>query len=104
MARAWLHTNCSQCHRPDGPSRGDIDFRWDTALADMAACDVVPMHGDLGVGASARVLAAGDAASSIASVRAHRRDAYQMPPIGTDKVDTAGAAWLDGWIGGLVCP
>src|SRR5690606_18980477 len=30
-ARAWLHTNCAQCHRPGGPTPTDLDLRFDTA-------------------------------------------------------------------------
>ncbi len=48
-ARAYLHTNCSQCHRPTGPTTTDMDLRYATALADTNACDVVPGLGDLGI-------------------------------------------------------
>jgi len=105
QARAYLHTNCSQCHRPGGPGRGDLDMRWSTALADMNLCDVPPEHGDLDLGGSARVLAPGDPAASVISNRMHRRDAYQMPPLGSTEVDAEGAAWVDAWIASLSsCP
>ena len=32
-ARAWLHTNCAQCHRPGGPTPSSLDLRATTALA-----------------------------------------------------------------------
>ena len=31
-ARDWLHTNCSQCHRPGGPTPSNMDLRFSTAL------------------------------------------------------------------------
>ena len=31
-ARAYLHTNCANCHRPGGPAPSDLDFRYTTAL------------------------------------------------------------------------
>lgn len=104
-ARAWLHVNCSQCHRPGGPSRGDLDFRWDTALADTNACDATPDHGDLGLGGAARVIAPGNAADSVMVARISRRDAYQMPPIATAVVDDVGVDAITAWVNGLAsCP
>ena len=32
-ARAYLHTNCAQCHRPGGPTPSSMDLRATTALA-----------------------------------------------------------------------
>ena len=42
-ARAYLHTNCANCHRPGGPAQGDLDFRFTTALASTNACDITPL-------------------------------------------------------------
>ncbi|MEQ1503985.1 MAG: PQQ-dependent sugar dehydrogenase [Myxococcota bacterium] len=103
-ARAYLHVNCAQCHRPDGPSRTDIDFRFSTPLADTHACGVAPEHGDLGVG-GALVITPGQPAASLVSLRMHLRDANQMPPLGTNVVDDVGAALIDEWITSLSgCP
>lgn len=103
MARAWLHVNCSQCHRPGGPSRGNIDFRHSTSLGDMNACDVAPEHGELGI-AGASVLAGGDPDGSVAVSRISRRDAYQMPPLATKVVDDEGVQAVRDWVSGLTCP
>ncbi len=70
-ARAYLHTNCSQCHRPNGPTPSSMDLRYSTALANTGACDAPPQSGDLGIGAAARIIAPGSAASSVLR-RAHR--------------------------------
>ena len=35
-ARAYLHTNCAQCHRPNGPTPSTMDLRYTTALADTS--------------------------------------------------------------------
>lgn len=99
-ARAYLHTNCAQCHRPGGPTPSVMDLRYATPLANTNACDVVPLEGDLGI-ASARLIAPGDAARSLIIERANRRDSHGMPPLGSNRVDTSGINLLTSWINGL---
>jgi uncharacterized repeat protein (TIGR03806 family) len=100
-ARAYLHTNCSQCHRPNGPTPSTMDLRYTTALNATNACSTAPQSGDLGLGANARLIAPGSATNSIVVNRANRRDQYAMPPLGSNQVDTAGVALLTQWINGL---
>jgi uncharacterized repeat protein (TIGR03806 family) len=100
-ARAWLHTNCSQCHRPGGPTPSTLDVRYTTSLTATNACNVAPQAGDLGIGASARLIAPGSAADSLVVNRASRRDQYAMPPLGSNRVDAAGVALLTQWIDSL---
>jgi mono/diheme cytochrome c family protein len=100
-ARAYLHTNCSQCHRPDGPTPSSMDLRYTTPLADTGACNVAPQAGDLGLGDAARLIAPGNAAQSIVVNRINRRDANAMPPVGSNVVDADGVALLTQWINGL---
>ena len=100
-ARAYLHTNCSQCHRPGGPTPSAMDLRSGTTLAATATCNVVPQSGDLGIGPDARLIAPGSADQSILVNRANRRDAYRMPPLGSATVDTAGVQLLEAWIDSL---
>lgn len=103
-ARAYLHANCSFCHRPQGPGRGAADLRFDAPLADAQICDRSPEAGTLGV-AGARLLAPGDPSRSLLSLRMRRTGAGRMPPIGSAVVDTAGAALVEQWIGSVtVCP
>ena len=99
-ARSYLHTNCSQCHRPNGPTPSNMDWRYSTALADTHACDVAPGVGDLGI-ANARLIAPGAAARSVVIARMSRRDAQGMPPLGSAQVDTQGAALLTQWVNSL---
>jgi uncharacterized repeat protein (TIGR03806 family) len=99
-ARAYLHSNCSQCHRPSGGSTANMDLRYSTALADTHACDVAPGLGDLGI-ADARLIAPGAAARSVVIARMSRRDAFQMPVIGSAHVDADGAALLTQWVNSL---
>lgn len=103
-ARAYLHTNCAQCHRPDGPTNVNLDLRHTTALADMNICNVAPQNGDLDI-ADAQLLAPGAPERSLLLQRMQRRDALGMPPLGSNLVDEAGAALIDDWIASVgSCP
>jgi uncharacterized repeat protein (TIGR03806 family) len=99
-ARAYLHTNCSQCHRP-GSGIAQIDLRYTTALNATNICNVAPQSGDIGLGSSARLLVPGNATLSIIPARMNRRDANAMPPLGSNLVDTAGVAVVTQWINSL---
>ncbi|MGQ0383784.1 MAG: hypothetical protein ACT4UP_03730, partial [Gammaproteobacteria bacterium] len=100
-ARAYLHTNCANCHRPGGNTPVAIDLRHSTALAQTGACDVPPAAGDLGI-ANARIIAPGDDTRSVLLARMARRgDAFQMPPISSTVRDTAGEQLIGAWIDSL---
>ena len=100
-ARAYLHTNCAQCHRPNGPTPSNMDLRYDTALADTNACGAVPGHGDLGI-ANALVIAPGAPDRSVLPARMNARGVPEaMPPLASSRVDTAGVTLIRNWIGSL---
>jgi uncharacterized repeat protein (TIGR03806 family) len=99
-ARAYLHTNCAQCHRPGGPTPSNMDLRYGTLLANTNACDAMPLEGNLGI-AGARLIAPGDAARSLIVARAGRRDSHGMPPLGSNLIDNDGISLLAAWIDGL---
>jgi uncharacterized repeat protein (TIGR03806 family) len=99
-ARAYLHVNCSICHRPGGPTPAAIDLRHDTPLRDTGACDAVPTLGDLGI-PDARIIAAGDSARSELLSRMSRRDAFRMPPLASNYADADGVALVAAWIDSL---
>lgn len=100
-ARAYLHTNCANCHRPGGPTGVNLDLRHDTALSQTGACDVAPNAGDLGI-ANARIIAPGDAARSVLLARmARRNDPDMMPPIASNLRDASGETLIGGWIDSL---
>ncbi len=103
-ARAYLHSNCSHCHRPQGPGQGPSDLRHSVSLAQMGICNVNPQNGTLGV-TNARVLAPGAPERSLLSVRMHALDANRMPKIGSSVVDPLGTKVVDDWIRSMTgCP
>ncbi len=100
-ARAWLHTNCSMCHRPNGPTPVSMNLLASASLAATNTCNVDPSRGDLGL-SNAKLLAPGLPDSSVLLARASRRGvAEQMPPIGSHVVDADGVALLRSWITSL---
>ncbi len=100
MRVSYLHTNCAQCHRPNGGTPVNLDLRFSTAIDATNACNVAPASGDLGV-ADARIIAPGDASKSVLYLRMNRRDANQMPPLASHVVDTQGAALIQTWINAM---
>jgi uncharacterized repeat protein (TIGR03806 family) len=101
-ARSYLHTNCSNCHQPNGPTGVGLDLRHDTPLPQTGACDVAPSRGDLGI-ANARIIAPGDDMRSVLLARMNRRnDPDMMPPLASNLVDTAGVQLIGVWIDSLV--
>ena len=96
-ARAYLHANCSFCHRPGGGGRGPENFLFATAAKDVGACGATPATGDVGV-AGAKLVTPGDPKKSVLSLRMHATDAWRMPPIASRKVDPQGTALIDAWI------
>ncbi len=101
-ARAYLHTNCSQCHRPSGPTTSNMDLRYATTLADTNACDVVPTLGEIGI-TDARLIAPGASERSVLPARMNLRGvADAMPPVGLGaQVDAAGVRLIRDWIDSL---
>jgi mono/diheme cytochrome c family protein len=103
-ARAYLHTNCAQCHRPGGPTPSALDLRFATPLSATGLCGA-PQSGDLGLGVAARIVAPGEPDGSVLTARMDRRDAFAMPPLASNVVDAEGVALLNEWIASLgTCP
>jgi uncharacterized repeat protein (TIGR03806 family) len=99
-ARAYLHTNCSICHRPGGPGGGPEDFRFSTPLASMNTCDVPPTLSDYGI-TDPRLIAPGEPARSIVSYRIGTETDGRMPPLASFLVDQSGLDLINDWISSL---
>jgi uncharacterized repeat protein (TIGR03806 family) len=104
-ARAYLHANCGNCHRPGGTREPNVtmDLRFSTALSATATCDARPNRTDLGI-ADAQLLFPGDPALSIVSLRMHSLvSSLRMPPVASSVVDADGTRLIDDWIRALSC-
>lgn len=99
-ARSYLHSNCSNCHQPNGPTPVTLDLRFSTPLAQMNICNLAPVAGDLGI-ANAKILATGDPTKSVLLKRMQAIDTTQMPPLGRTIVDAQAMQIVSDWIAGL---
>ncbi len=103
-ARAYLHSNCSNCHRPGGPTPTTIDLRYATAFGETNTCGQLPSAGSLGV-TDAQLIKAGAPTASIVPLRMRATDAARMPPLGSRVVDADGVALIEQFITSLTeCP
>lgn len=105
-ARAYLHGNCSHCHREGGwqPVGLGIDLRHDVPLADTQICGVPIEYWSPWAGGSMRI-APGDPDDSNILQRMSVRGNGQMPLVGTYVVDPLGIEVLQAWIEDLGdCP
>jgi len=103
-ARAYLHVNCSNCHRPNGGAVGDMDLRFNTPFANTKTCNVVPVQGNSNV-ANSKLITPGMPSLSLVSIRPRALGSGRMPPLASQQVDQAGVGVIDSWIGSLsACP
>jgi uncharacterized repeat protein (TIGR03806 family) len=99
-ARSYLHSNCSNCHSPNGSTPVNLDLRYSSALAATKTCNVQPAAGDLGIN-NALIIAPGEPERSVLLARMKVRDVNQMPPLGSHVVDQYAVDVIEAWIGGL---
>lgn len=104
-AHAYLHANCSGCHRPGGGGGGSpMDLRFGTASASAGVCNGEPAMGDMGI-AGALIVTPGDPSKSVISYRMHATGPAHMPPVTTHLVHEQGVSLIDSWIQSLkTCP
>jgi uncharacterized repeat protein (TIGR03806 family) len=96
--RAYLHVNCSNCHRPDAPNgRADLDLRFDTALSDTGLIDAPPLA-DWAGPSDQRLLVPGDPDRSILLLRMQSTDQDRMPSLASDVVDEEAVTAVQAWI------
>jgi hypothetical protein len=106
-AQAYLHVNCTSCHR--GPVDSDAgrakwDARFTTPFAQKALCNAVPVEPGLGT-VNERLIVPGNHADSTVWLRIHQRDNSFMPPLATTRVDVDGTHLVEDFIDSLTaCP
>lgn len=102
-ARAYLHANCSGCHRAGGPTRAQMDFRYSVPFAATNTCDAEPLGRLWGwdVWEEQRVLVPGIPDRSTMWMRMVTPGYFRMPPLATREIDDEGSALIGAWIEGI---
>ena len=99
-ARAYLHTNCAFCHRPQGGGSVAMNVLFDQSPSKMRMLDEAPLQGTFGID-GANVVTSGDPYSSVLLYRFCKTGPGHMPKLGGLEVDQAGATLLHDWIASL---
>lgn len=97
-ARSYLQANCAQCHFPGGLAPNAFDTRLFTPLSQAGL-----LEGSLsnnGGDPDNRVIARGSVPHSMIHTRINQRGGSQMPPVGSNLVDTQNVALIAAWING----
>jgi uncharacterized repeat protein (TIGR03806 family) len=100
-ARAYLHSNCANCHVEAGGGNAEINLSSSVATDQTRLIGVEPRHDRFNLGPTARLVVPGEPEQSVLWQRVNRRGAGQMPPLGTTVVDPLGSKLLRDWIKGL---
>jgi hypothetical protein len=100
-ALGYLHANCGGCHRSDGPI-GVVGMDLVARLADPGTAKRTTIEQPAHFMAPRMRIAPGDPARSVVIARMSSRDpTTQMPPLGTQLVDTEATDLLTTWIAQL---
>jgi glucose/arabinose dehydrogenase len=95
--RAYLESNCAQCHVGAGGGNSQINLISSVDRAGMKVVGVKPLHDTFGI-KDALLVAPGDPGRSMLLERIARRGKGQMPQLATSLVDEQAVKLLREWI------
>ncbi len=99
-ARSYLDANCAQCHQPGGTGP-TFDARYETPLASQNITNVPAVKGNLGVD-NAMIVMPEDIWRSMLHARMNTtNDAYKMPNLARNLIDTNAVQVMGDWINSL---
>ena len=96
-ARAYLHANCSHCHRQHAGGAVLAKMHFDLPLEKTDMVNLRPTQGTFGIHA-AQVIAPGDPFRSVLLYRMAKLGGGRMPHIGSTEVDSAGVELIHDWL------
>jgi glucose/arabinose dehydrogenase/mono/diheme cytochrome c family protein len=96
--RSYLQANCAQCHTPGGPTPAQFDARIVTPISQAGLIDGALANN--GGNTNNRVVVRGSTPHSMMLNRISVRGAGQMPPLGSNLLDTQNIAMVTAWING----
>jgi uncharacterized repeat protein (TIGR03806 family) len=96
-ARAYLHANCSHCHRQHAGGAVFSMMHFELPLEKTAMLGLRPTQGTFGIHA-AQVIAPGDPFRSVLLYRMAKLGGGRMPHIGSTEVDREGVELIYDWV------
>ena len=96
-ARAYLHANCSHCHRKWGGGNALFELTWGLPIDKTLTIDVPPQHGDHDLAAPSLIVP-GHPERSMIPYRMKQLSPARMPRIASSELDEAGIALIEQWI------
>ena len=99
-ARAYLESNCANCHIDGGSGRTNMKLSYHVPLEEMEIVDVAPTFSNFGIEGAMR-LKPGSADSSMIYLRMLRKGVEGMPPLATSVIDLEGSTLIGEWINSL---
>ena len=96
-AKSYLAVNCSGCHVEAGGGNARMELSYSRSLDQMRIVSQYPQHDTFGI-AQPQIVAPGEPERSVLLRRVSRRGRGQMPPLGTNSVDTDAVDLLRTWI------
>ena len=96
-ARAYLHANCSHCHRKWGGGNGDFQLLASLPLNETGTLGVRPDHGRFELD-NPRLLAPGSTQRSLIHYRMQKIGEGRMPHVASNVVDRDAAELISRWI------
>jgi len=96
-ARAYLHANCSHCHRKWGGGNAEFQLLSTLPLTDLAVVDVKPQQGTFDL-KDPRLLVPGEPDRSMIAHRMTRLGLGRMPHIASNVVDEPAVKLIHDWI------
>jgi len=102
-ARAYLHANCSHCHRKWGGGNAEFQLLANLPITETGTLDVKPGQGAFDL-KDPRILVNGDPDRSMLYHRMTRLGLGRMPHIASNVVDEKGVTLIHDWIASMKSP
>lgn len=99
-ARAYLHANCSHCHRKWGGGNGEFQLLATLPLDELGVVGVKPAHGAFEI-AQPALLAPGHPERSLIFARMTKLGLGRMPHVASNVVDAEAVELIKQWIAAL---
>ena len=96
-ARAYLHSNCSHCHRKWGGGNAEFQLLATLPLEETKTLQLPPAHGDFDI-SGGRLLAPGAPGRSLILYRMKKLGLGRMPHVASNVVDQEAVELIQEWI------